>query len=232
MRDFSLFEQKFNLKFNNENLLIQAFTHRSYLNENKDFKLFHNERLEFLGDAVLELVVTEYLYLNYPEKTEGELTSWRASLVNSNILGEVAGKLDFNDFILLSSGEEKQKGKARKYILANAFESFIGALYLDQGKEACAIFIEENLIPELEIVLREKLYKSAKTKLQERAQEEISVTPAYNLIEETGPDHKKAFEIGVYLDDNLLAKGKGFSKQEAEEDAAQKALETKGWNKN
>ncbi len=230
MNDFALFEQKFNLKFNNKDLLIQAFTHRSYLNENKDFNLSHNERLEFLGDAVLELVVTEYLYLKYPDKSEGILTSWRAALVNSNILGEVAEKIGFNDFILLSSGEKKETGKARKFILANSFEAFIGALYLDQGKKACSQFIKECLVSNLDNILEKELYKNAKSKLQEKAQEIVSITPIYNILEESGPDHKKTFVVGVFLEEDLLAQGKGFSKQEAEEQAAKNALETKGWN--
>ncbi len=232
MNDFSLFEKKFNLKFDNQDLLIQSFTHRSYLNENKDFKLFHNERLEFLGDAVLELIVTKFLFLNYPEKTEGELTSWRAALVNANILGDIAEKIGFNDFVLLSSGETKAVGKPRKYILAKVFEAFIGALYLDQGLKPCYNFIEEILISQLGSIVERGLHKSAKSRFQEKAQEFLSITPSYDILEESGPDHKKNFTIGVYLEKELIAKARGFSKQEAEEKAAQEALGVKGWNNN
>ncbi|MDD5606488.1 MAG: ribonuclease III [Candidatus Pacebacteria bacterium] len=232
MNDFSLLEQKLNLKFNNQDLLIQAFTHRSYLNENKNLSLSHNERLEFLGDAVLELVITEYLYLNYPKKTEGELTSWRAALVNGNILGEIGEKLGFNDFVLLSSGEKKEKGKARKYILAKVFEAFIGALYLDQGIKSCYNLIQEALISQLEFVIEKGLHKSAKSRFQEKAQEIIGVTPHYSLLEESGPDHKKSFIIGVFLEKDLVARAQGSSKQEAEEKAAQEALKIKEWNNN
>lgn len=232
MNDFSILEKKLNVIFENKDLLIQAFTHRSYLNENKEFKLFHNERLEFLGDAVIELVVTECLFLNYPKKTEGELTSWRAALVNSNILGELAEELGFNDFLLLSSGEKKAKGKARKFILANSFESFVGALYLDQGINSCQKFIKENLIVKLDLVLEKGLQKSAKSKLQEKAQEVTGITPNYQILEESGLDHKKTFITGVFLEKEMIAKSSGSSKQEAEEKAAQKALEIKGWNNN
>ena len=229
MKDFSLLEKKLNLKFKNKNFLIQAFVHRSYLNENPSFWLSHNERLEFLGDAVLELVVTEYLFQNYPQKPEGELTNWRAALVNAKMLTEIAKDLDFNDFLLLSRGETKEVGKARQYILANTFEAFIGGLYLDQGYKACQDFIDKHLIKELPQIIEKRLFKDAKSLFQEEAQERVGITPTYKVLEEWGPDHAKRFIIGVFLREELVAKGEGSSKQEAEVQAAKNALETKGW---
>lgn len=229
VKDFSKIEKALNLKFKNKDLLIQAFTHRSYLNENPDFYLGQNERLEFLGDAVLELIVTEHLYQEYPQKSEGGLTNWRASLVNAKILSEIAKKLGFNDFLLLSRGEEKELGKARHYILANTLEAFIGALYLDRGYKICQKFVSVNLIKELTEIIRQGLFRDAKSSFQEEAQERVKITPNYKALEERGPDHAKHFIIGVFLGEELVAKGKGSSKQEAEEDAARNALEIKNW---
>jgi ribonuclease-3 len=229
MKDFSLLEKKLNLKFKNRDFLIQAFCHRSYLNENPDFYLPHNERLEFLGDAVLELVVTEYLYQKYPEKSEGELTNWRAALVNAKMLSNLAQELGFNDFLLLSKGEEKEVGKARQYILANAFEAFIGAIYLDQGYKTCQEFIKKHLLKKLPEIIEKGLFKDVKSRFQEEAQERVKITPTYKVLDEWGPDHAKHFIVGVFLGNELVAKGEGSSKQEAEEEAAQNALEVKGW---
>jgi len=229
VKDFSPLEKKLNLNFKNKDFLIQAFCHRSYLNENPDFYLSHNERLEFLGDAVLELVVTEYLYQKYPEKSEGELTNWRAALVNAKILSVVSQDLGFNDFLLLSRGEEKEIGKARQYILANIFEAFIGALYLDQGYETCQEFIKLYSLVKLPEIIEKGLYKDVKSSFQEEAQERVRITPSYKVLDEWGPDHAKHFIIGVYLGSELIAKGEGSSKQEAEEKAAQNALEIKSW---
>lgn len=229
MIDFSLFEKKLSLKFKNKDLLIQAFCHRSYLNENPGFYLFHNERLEFLGDAVLELVVTEYLYKKYPQKSEGELTNWRAALVNAKQLAEIAKNLGFNDFLLLSRGEAKEGGKARQYILANTIEALIGALYLDQGLKACEKFIDKPILKELPHIIESGIYRDSKSHFQEVAQEKKGITPTYKVLNEWGPDHAKNFTIGVFLDKDLIAKGEGSSKQEAEEAAAKKALETKNW---
>ncbi len=226
MKDFSKLEKKLGLKFKNKDLLIQAFCHRSYLNENPDFYLENNERLEFLGDAVLELVVTEYLYQKYPKKSEGELTNWRAALVNAKILGDLAQNLDFNDYLLLSKGETKELGKARQYILANSFEALIGAIYLDQGYKTSQKFIEKKLVKKLPEIIKEGLFRDAKSSFQEEAQERVGVTPTYKVLEDWGPDHAKHFIIGVFIDKTLVAKGEGSSKQEAEEKAAKNALET------
>ncbi len=229
VKDFSPLERKLNLKFKNRDFLIQAFCHRSYLNENPDFYLDHNERLEFLGDAVLELVVTEYLYKQYPKKAEGELTNWRASLVNAKILAEVAGELDFNEFLLLSRGETKEIGKARQYILANTFESLVGSIYLDSGYTTCEDFIKKYLIVKLPEIVEKGLFRDSKSRFQEEAQERAGITPTYRVLKESGPDHAKLFVIGVFLDRDLIAEGEGSSKQEAEEAAAKNALTAKHW---
>jgi len=230
MKEFDVLEKKLGLTFSNKDLLIQAFVHRSYLNENPDFRLDHNERLEFLGDAVLELVVTEYLYNEYPQKDEGELTNWRAALVNAKMLMLIAEELGFNDFLLLSRGEKKELGKARQYILANTFESFIGACYLDAGYNQAATFIKKYLLSKLAEIIERKLYQDAKSHFQEKAQERDGVTPMYKVLKEWGPDHKKKFTVGVFLKTELVAEGEGYSKQEAEEEAAKEALRIKAWN--
>jgi len=224
MKDFSKLEKKLGLEFKNKDLLIQAFVHRSFLNESPDFDIFHNERLEFLGDAVIEHIVTENLFLNYPKKMEGELTSWRAALVNAKMLSKISQELGFNDFLLLSQGEIKENGKARQYILANTFEAFIGSLYLDQGIEICKDFIEKHLIKELPKIIKNRLFEDDKSVLQKETQEKKGITPTYEVLEEWGPDHNKRFIVGVYLGKELIARGKGSSKQEAEESAAKEAL--------
>ena len=231
MKDFSIIEKKLGLKFKNKDLLKQAFVHRSYLNENPELKLEHNERLEFLGDAVIELIVTEHLYKDYPEKTEGDLTNWRAALVNAKMMTSVAEELGFNDYLLLSRGESKELGKARAYILANTFEALLGALYLDSGYKPCDEFIKKYLLKNLASIIRDGSYKDAKSKFQEEAQERASITPSYKVIKESGPDHEKSFVVGVYLGQELVAEGKGLSKQEAEEAAAELALDVKRWDK-
>lgn len=228
-KDFNIFEKKIGVVFKDKDLLMQAFIHRSYINENKGLKLEHNERLEFLGDAVLELVVTEYLYGKYPKKTEGDLTSYRAALVNTNTISSVADTLSMNDFLLLSRGEAKDTGRARQYILANTFESFIGALYLDQGYDAAKGFIATNLFPLTDEIVAKGLWQDAKSRFQEVAQEKVNITPLYKTLDELGPDHDKHFTVGVFLEDELVAQGKGKSKQEAEQDAAKEGLYKKKW---
>ncbi len=229
MKDFSKLEKKLGLKFKNKDLLINAFCHRSFLNENPDYYLPHNERLEFLGDAVLELVITEELYKKYPQKPEGELTNWRASLVNSKMLSRVAEELGFNDFLLLSRGEEKETGKARQYILANTFESLIGSIYLDLGYKTCENFIKKYLIAKLPEIIEKGLFRDAKSRFQEEAQERTGITPTYKVLKESGPDHAKHFSIGVFLEKDIVGQGTGSSKQEAEEAAAKNALAAKNW---
>ena len=226
MKDLSKLEKKLNVRFNKTDLLRQALVHKSYINENPHFELDHNERLEFLGDAVLELAVTEYIFKHYPRTPEGEMTNWRASLVNASMLTAVAAEFDLYDYLYLSKGEKKDQNiKARQYILANAFEALIGSLYLDQGMDTARDFIEKNIIVKLPHILKNQLYVDAKTNFQELAQEKEGITPTYNVIREEGPDHAKEFTIGVYVNNLLYGKGLGKSKQEAETKAAKAALE-------
>lgn len=229
MADSSKLEEQLGLKFRNPDLLRQALTHRSYINENPGSRLSHNERLEFLGDAVLELVTTEYLYNNFPEMSEGEMTSLRAALVNSNMTSFVANRLRFNDFLLLSRGEAKDTGRGRQYILANALEAVIGAIYLDLGYEAARDFVIREIIPELSRIREEKLYRDPKSRFQEEAQDKVGITPAYEVLREWGPDHDKHFVVGVFLEKELVAQGEGKSKQEAQQKAAEEALKIKKW---
>lgn len=227
--DFSQFEKKIGITFKNKDILRQAFTHRSYLNEHRDSELVHNERLEFLGDAVLELIVTEYLYAKYPDNNEGELTSYRSALVNAVALSDAAGKLGINDFLLLSKGEAKDTGRARQIILANTIEALIGAIFLDQGYDVAKYFISNNIFNLIEKIIEEKTWLDAKSKFQEQAQDYESTTPLYKTLKEEGPDHDKQFTVGVYLGKNKVAEGTGKSKQEAEQVAADNALKVKGW---
>ena len=219
------------VEFTDISLLRMACTHRSFLNENKGSSSEHNERLEFLGDAVLELVVTSYLFRKYPKKQEGELTAFRSSIVNTVSLTKVAEKIGLNDYMLMSKGESKDSGRARSVILANAVEAVIGAIYLDGGYNAAANFISESILNTIDIeeIVAKKTWIDAKSKFQERAQEKVSITPNYKTLKETGPDHNKVFTLGVFLGDVQVAIGSGLSKQEAEQQAAEKALQVKGW---
>lgn len=214
--------------FNDKKLLKTAFTHRSYINETKA-KDEHNERLEFLGDAVLELVITDFLFKKYPKNNEGDLTSFRASLVNTQTLSAISSKLGFNQFLLLSRGESKDTGRARHYILANTFEAVVGALYLDQGYEASQKFIADNLFDQIDEIVAKGLWIDAKSSFQEKSQEFIGATPSYKTIHEEGPDHDKNFTVGVFIEDKEIGRGVGKSKQEAEQLAAREALKKKGW---
>lgn len=225
---FSELESKIGFSFKNKDLLLTALTHRSYINENPDWRLDHNERLEFLGDAVLELVVTDYLYKNY-SNSEGEMTNWRAALVNANMLSKITSEFNLNDYVLLSRGEARDTGRARQYILANAIEALIGAMYLDQGYEPCERFIARFILKELPTIIEKKLYRDAKSLFQEMAQDKVGITPTYEVLEEWGPDHARNFRIGVFLEKELIGTGQGPSKQEAQQMAAEDALAKKGW---
>lgn len=205
-----------------------AFTHRSYLNEHRNYPLDHNERLEFLGDAVLELVVTEYLFHHYPNP-EGELTSWRAALVNGEMLARVGAEIGIEPFLMMSRGESKDTGRSRQYLVANAMEAIIGALYLDQGYDAARDFILRVIVSHLPEVFEQKLYADPKSEFQEQAQTRLGMTPSYRVLSESGPDHDKCFTAGAYVGDDLVAEGTGNSKQEAQRDAAKNALKKKGW---
>ena len=221
--DLSSLENKIKIQFKDRNFLQVALTHRSYLNENRRWELPHNERLEFLGDAVLELITTEYLYRNFPNP-EGELTNLRSALVNYKMLSEIASNLELDKYILLSRGEAKDTGRARQVILANAFESLIGAIYLDAGFEITKNFITEFVIKQLVGILSAGNILDPKSKFQELTQEKLGVTPNYKVLAEWGPDHNKNFEVGVFVNDKQIAKGTGSSKQEAEIAAAENGL--------
>lgn len=228
-KQFYKIEEKIGITFENKDLLVQALVHRSYLNENRDFPLAHNERLEFLGDAILELAVTEFLFENYLNP-EGELTNWRAALVNGTMCARVAREIGLEEFLFLSHGESKDTNvKARDYILANALEALIGALYLDRGWELVEQFVIRFIVTKLPEVLELGLWMDAKSRFQEAAQEITGVTPTYKVLSEEGPDHAKNFVVGVYLDREQIASGVGTSKQEAQTAAAEEALKVKGW---
>lgn len=227
--DIEAIEKKIGVTFKDKIFLRQAFTHRSYLNENRNMGLEHNERLEFLGDAVLELSVTDFLFRRFPKKPEGELTALRSALVNSVMLASISTELEFNDFLFLSRGEAKDVGRARQYILANTFESVVGAIYLDQGYGSCDKFINAFLNPKIKQIEEERLWIDAKSYFQECAQEKMGSTPVYKTIKEFGPDHDKQFTVAVFVGETQIAEGKGKSKQEAETDAARNGLAKKGW---
>lgn len=216
-------------RFNDTTLLLTAITHRSYLNEHREATWDHNERLEFLGDAVLELVVTDHLFRTYTEKPEGELTAIRAALVNTVSLSAASEALGVNKYLLMSKGEAKDEGRARQYILANVFEAIIGALYLDQGYEAAKVFIASRLYSRIDEIVRKRLWQDPKSRFQELSQDKVSITPTYETISQEGPDHDRVFTIGVFLRHEKVAEGKGRSKQEAEQKAALRAIEAKGW---
>jgi ribonuclease-3 len=229
MKDFKEFEKIIGVEFQDKELLRQAFIHRSYINENRGTGLDHNERLEFLGDAVLELIITDFLYHKYKDKNEGELTSYRSALVNATTCSDIATKLTVNEFMLLSKGEAKDVGRARQYILANALEAIIGAIYLDRGYEASKIFVEKNFTPLIDKIMKEGLHIDAKSLFQEKAQEVDGYTPVYKTIKESGPDHDKIFTVALFVGTEKVGEGEGKSKQDAEQDAARKALQSRGW---
>ncbi|TSC64688.1 MAG: putative ribonuclease III [Parcubacteria group bacterium Gr01-1014_91] len=229
MPDFQTLETKLGLSFNNLDLLIEALTHRSYLNEHREYTGSHNERLEFLGDAVLELAATDFLYKKFPAKPEGELTSYRAALVNTVSLSASAQTLGINEYLLLSKGESIDTGRARDVILADAFEAIIGAIYLDSGYVSAEAFIAKNLYNKIDDVIAKRSYQDAKSRFQEIAQEKRGTTPSYETLSEIGPDHDKRFTVGVFIGSEEIARGVGQSKQEAEQSAAQAGLDKTGW---
>lgn len=215
--------------FNKRVHLLTAITHRSYLNEHREAKQDHNERLEFLGDAVLELVVTDFLFHKYPEKPEGELTAIRSALVNTVSLSEASTKLGVNDYLLMSKGESKDVGRARQYILANTFEALIGALYVDQGYGSAQKFVADQLFSKTDEIVEKRLWQDPKSRFQELAQEHANQTPTYVTLGQEGPDHDRVFTVGVFLGKEKVAEGSGRAKQEAEQEAALKAIEKKNW---
>ena len=228
-KDLSILEERLGYAFKDRALILQALTHRSYLNEHADFAYTHNERLEFLGDAVLELIVTEHLFKNFAN-AEGELTNWRAALVNAKTLAGIANQMEFEEFLLLSKGEARDaNSKARMYIMANAIEAILGAIYLDGGMPASEKFINHHILSHLQYILKNELYVDPKSKFQETSQELLGITPTYRVLEEKGPDHNKEFTVGVFLEKEMVAVGRGTSKQEAQDAAAEAGLEAKGW---
>lgn len=215
-------------EFKNVELLRVALTHRSYLNEHKS-ATEHNERLEFLGDAVLELIVTKYLFKTYPDRPEGELTTWRSALVKGERLAAVARDLQLGQYLQLSRGEAKSGGRDKGFLLANTFEAVLGALYLDAGFTAAEKFVARVLLPLLAGILAEGEHIDAKSRLQELAQERRGITPEYRLLSATGPDHEKIFTMGAFLREENVGLGSGGSKQAAEQSAARDALEKLAW---
>lgn len=224
------FETKIGINFKDKGLLKQAFVHRSYINENRSAGLTHNERLEFLGDAVLQLVITDYLFKKFAEMNEGELTSLRSALVNADTCAKVAEKLGVNDNLLLSKGEAKDSGRARQYILANTLEAIIGAIYLDQNYDVAKNFILEHFSPLAAEIVGKGAWVDAKSLFQAAAQKHESTTPVYKTLSESGPDHDKQFKVGVFVGNTKFGEGEGKSKQDAEQEAARDALKSKGWN--
>jgi len=222
-------QKKIRVKFKNPELLAQAFVHKSYLNEHKDELSNDNERLEFLGDAVLELVTTEFLFEKFTESEEGQLTSFRSALVKGRHLAEVSKKLGLGEYLLLSRGEEKSGGSEKDYLLANTLEALIGAIYLDKGFKAAHKFISRHIIAKLGEIVKKGLHVDAKSHFQEKSQDSEGKTPEYKVLSETGPDHNKIFEVGAYLGEVLIGKGHGSSKQKAEQSAAEAALKAKAW---
>jgi ribonuclease III len=229
MPDFSIFEKQIGISFKKRDLLIEALTHRSYLNEHRDYAGSHNERLEFLGDAVLELATTDFLFNKFPAKPEGDLTAYRAALVNTVSLAESAQELGVNEYLLLSKGEAKDTGRARDVILADAFEALIGAIYLDAGYEKAAEFIAKNLYAKIDAIIANRAYQDAKSRFQEASQEKRSTTPRYETLSEEGPDHARHFTVGVFIGAEEIARGEGQSKQEAEQSAAEAGLNAMKW---
>jgi len=223
-QNLSKLEKGLGYTFQNKDLLREALTHRSYLNENPGWKLPQNERLEFLGDAVLELIVTDELFKRFPGYQEGKLTPIRAALVNYQMLATIASELSMHDYLLLSRGETKDTGKGREVILANVFEAIVGAMSLDGGYEVAKKFVLEAVLTKLDTVMKEQLFRDPKSELQEKIQAGSKTTPTYRVLSESGPDHSKVFEVGVYSGERLLGNGKGASKQEAEVEAAREAL--------
>ncbi len=229
-KDFLKLEKIIKVKFKNKDLLQQAFVHRSYLNEHPGFRLKHNERLEFLGDAVLELSVTEYLFKKYPDENEGKLTNLRASMVNTQMLAELSGELGLTNFLYLSKGESKDPSlKAKESILADVFEAMVGAIYLDRGFLIAKKFLEKKFEEKIPYIFEKELYLDPKSRFQEMSQEIFSTTPHYHVLKESGPDHNKEFTVGVYIGDDLIAEGSGGSKQIAQVEAAKAGLVKKEW---
>lgn len=229
MNDYKDLQKKISVKMKDQDLLKMAFTHKSYINEHKKEPVAHNERLEFLGDAVLELASTRHLFDKCADKAEGEMTAFRSALVKGKHLAEIARELELGKYLLLSRGEELSGGREKNYILANTVESLIGAIYLDQGYETVEKFIKKFILTRLDEIIENDLHVDAKSRFQEMCQDLETFTPYYEVLSEEGPDHDKKFTMGAYIDGKLIAKGTESSKQKAEDEAAKNALKKKGW---
>jgi ribonuclease-3 len=229
MKKIEEFAKKMDITFNDMSVLQEALTHRSYLNENNEKGLKHNERLEFLGDAVLELIITDYLFEKYPKTPEGELTAYRSALVRTESIANASRELGVEPFLRMSKGEARDTGRAREYILANAFEALLGAIYVDQGYEKAKEVIERTLFGKIEEIVEKGSWRDAKSYVQEKAQEMYKVTPHYVVESQVGPDHDKTFTVAIYFGDKKIAEGQGRSKQVAETEAARNALDTENW---
>jgi ribonuclease-3 len=229
MNDYSQLQKKIGIKLKNQKLLENAFIHRSYLNEHRKEDLQSNERMEFLGDAVLELASTRHLFDKCPDESEGAMTSFRSALVKGKHLAEIARELDLGKYLFLSHGEEQSDGREKNYILANTVEALIGAIYLDQGYGVAEKFINKFITTKLDEIIEKGLHVDAKSRFQEMCQEIEDKTPYYKVLKEEGPDHEKTFVMGAYIEEELIGKGKGTSKQNAEDQAAKSALKAKGW---
>jgi ribonuclease-3 len=226
---FAAFATKIGVTFNDLAILREAFTHRSYLNEHRGTGFRHNERLEFLGDAILELAITDYLFHKLPDEDEGKMTAYRSALVNTNSISDAATAWGMNEYLLLSRGEAKDSGRARAYILANTFEAVIGAIYLDRGYDVAREFVSRSLFEKLDGIIAGRTWQDAKSRFQEAAQEKIGITPHYVVEKEVGPDHDKQFTVAVFIGETRVAQGNGRSKQDAEQAAAGEGLRLRSW---
>jgi len=228
-KDFKILQDRIKVEIRNKDLLRTAFVHKSYMNEHRNEDIEDNERLEFLGDAVLELAVTKHLYEKHPNQAEGEMTAFRSALVKGKQLAEVGKDLNLGAYLHLSKGEDKSGGRDKNYIIANTLEALIGAIYLDHDYDTAEGFIQRFILEKLDEIIEKGLHIDSKSQFQEEAQDKLATTPHYEVLNEEGPDHEKVFTMAAYIGEEKVAEGTGPSKQKAEEAAAENALKAKGW---